>query len=958
MKKFFFCVSLVLTGLMSGCIDKNEPVDADSKPDWLGGSIYQELRNPDQSRLTGTFNTYLRLVDDLKLSETLDRTGSKTVFPANDAAFERFFQSNDWGVRSYDDLTDAQKKLLLYNSMLDNALLLNMLSNRSNTTDASNPTTEKGMAMKHQTNANVIDSVEYLVKGSDMPQNNKYWDKYRDKGIHLVSDDSRSMMVHFTREHMLTNGITTSGENSDFAILTGTPYTEGVAYIFGDRIIRGDITCMNGYVHQMEDVIVPPGNIGQVLRNAKDTKYFSRILDYFAVPYYTAAVTNDYNAWVRQQTDSKYTQIDSIFQIRYLSNQTGHNITNDPDGNLVSGSSVLAFDPGWNQYSPLQSTAQVDYALNDVAAMFVPVDEAIEQFFVEGNGAYLIDIYGDRPNTKENLAENLDSLQSRRPDILTNFIKNLMKPSFINTVPSRFEGIQNDAQMNMGMNTSLLQKKENGKYDIVMANNGVIYKLNQMIAPDRYQSVMGPSSTYLDMQVMNWAVTDPEAQSSSNKLNVGFSYYLLAMTANFGFFIPDDEAFDNFYIDPTSLGHQQPEALKFYYDATTRTTLHCDRYAYDPATGTVGDRLGEVSISRVKSLLIDILNYHTVVLDEGEVIGEGGKHYYKTKHGGEIYVEAGTQGTKVYGGQQIDNNFTPATIEEVYNQKNGRAYRIDRALQPPVNSVSKTLKSDSRFSEFYNVCAGFSAKDLLAWAGISDSVNSFGITAQDAYIIFSSDRGSGKNVVANSCLDENVKMFNTYNYTLYAPNNQAMEIAYGAGLPSWDDIEAIYTRYTDPDGEYSADQIEAAKAEAYAKIRALRDFARYHFQSLSMYADKGSFDTQICQSLSRDNLGIAIDLKVTGSDDRITVQDVAGVTHVIDATDGSKLVNKMARDYWFNSSRTSATEIYTSSFCAVHEISEPFYVYASKKFNDAWSSREAMARSLNEYKELKKQNKL
>ena len=115
---------------------------------------------------------------------------------------------------------------------------------------------------------------------------------------------------------------------------------------------------------------------------------------------------------------------------------------------------------------------------------------------------------------------------------------------------------------------------------------------------------------------------------------------------------------------------------------------------------------------------------------------------------------------------------------------------------------------------------------------------------------------------------------------------------------------------------------------------------------------------QICQSLSRDNLGIAIDLKVTGSDDRITVQDVAGVTHVIDATDGSKLVNKMARDYWFNSSRTSATEIYTSSFCAVHEISEPFYVYASKKFNDAWSSREAMARSLNEYKELKKQNKL
>ena len=205
MKKLFFCVSLALTGLMTGCIDKNEPVDADSKPDWLGGSIYQELKNPDQSRLTGTFNTYLRLVDDLKLTETLNRTGSKTVFPANDEAFQRFFQSNEWGVRSYEELTNAQKKLLLYNSMLDNALLLNMLSNMSNTSDNSNPTTMKGMAMKHQTNASVIDTVQYVLKGSDMPQNNKYWDKYRDKGIYLVSDATRPMMVHFTREHMLQN---------------------------------------------------------------------------------------------------------------------------------------------------------------------------------------------------------------------------------------------------------------------------------------------------------------------------------------------------------------------------------------------------------------------------------------------------------------------------------------------------------------------------------------------------------------------------------------------------------------------------------------------------------------------------------------------------------------------------------------------------------------------------------
>ena len=124
MKKFFFCVSLVTAGLMTSCIDKNEEVDAESKPSWLGSSIYAELKNPNPERLTGTFSTYLRLVDDLGYAETLNRTGSKTVFPANDEAFQRFFSSNAWGVGSYEQLSESQKKLLLYSSMLDNALLV------------------------------------------------------------------------------------------------------------------------------------------------------------------------------------------------------------------------------------------------------------------------------------------------------------------------------------------------------------------------------------------------------------------------------------------------------------------------------------------------------------------------------------------------------------------------------------------------------------------------------------------------------------------------------------------------------------------------------------------------------------------------------------------------------------------------------------------------------------------
>ncbi|MBQ3631955.1 MAG: fasciclin domain-containing protein [Prevotella sp.] len=919
MKKTVFCLMLALVGMTTACVDKNEAVDADSKPSWLGGSIYQELKNPEY--LTGTFNTYLRLVDDLGYAEVLNRTGSKTVFPANDEAFQRFFQSNDWGVSSYAGLSDAQKKMLLYTSMLDNALLVNMLSNVSNTSSAEGTVT-KGMAVKHQTQLSATDSIQLITDQSLMPQNNVYWDKYRDEGrMYLVSDATRPMMVHFTREHMLNNGITTDGDKSDFAILTGTPYEEGMAYIFNDRIIQSDITCQNGYIHQMQDVIVPPGNMAQVLRNDSKTSYFSRILDYFCAPFENPTVTSQFNA---AQLEKGLPTVDMIYERRYLNNQSAHAQRLDPDNNIVSTSFLLDFDPGWNQYSPLQASGGVDYTIADISAMFVPTDQAVIDFFTEGgDGAYLIDLYGKYTGTENNvahLAENLDSLHSKRPAILTSFVKNLMKPSFTATVPSKFETIQNDANEYMGITTDLIDKKSDGKYNITIANNGVVYKMNELIAPDEYQSVMAPASVYPDMSVMNWAVKDDE------QLGVSHHYYLMAMKANFAFFIPDDEAFEQFYIDPIYLGHKEPRALKFSYDPT-KAAVQAVAYAYNPATGEIGEVMnngGLVPIAQWKSLFVDILNYHTVVLDDGETFGTN--NFYKTKHGGEIRATGATVGSRVMSGQQIDNGVTPSTIENVYNEKNGQAFRIDHVIQAPRNSVSKTLQTYPAFSEFYSLCSGFtSSRELMKWAGISDSTNVFGTTEQDAYIIFTSDRGSGNSKVSNSCLDENVKMFNTFNYTLYAPNNAAMEKAYAAGLPRWADIQALYEQYAndvDENGQPTTTAAAQAMAKAKKDIGTLCDFARYHFQSTSVYADNVVQGNRY-NSLSTDELGLAIEMRVSGGGGQLQVTDATGATITVNANDASKKVNLMARDYWFDRARADATSIYTSSFCVVHEIDTP-----------------------------------
>ena len=82
----------------------------DEDPAWLGSSIYDYLKS------NGNYTNVVRMIDDLGYTEVLARTGSKTLFVADDDAYARFYNNRKWGVGSYEDLSVAQKKQLLYGS--------------------------------------------------------------------------------------------------------------------------------------------------------------------------------------------------------------------------------------------------------------------------------------------------------------------------------------------------------------------------------------------------------------------------------------------------------------------------------------------------------------------------------------------------------------------------------------------------------------------------------------------------------------------------------------------------------------------------------------------------------------------------------------------------------------------------------------------------------------------------
>lgn len=955
MKKLILSVSLVCLGLMTSC-QKETLLPEGSKPEWLGGSIYEELSSG--THLTGTFNTYLRLVKDLGYDEVLSRTGSKTVFPANDDAFARFFQNNPYGVTSYEQLTESMKKQILYTSMLDNALLAGMLSNVS----AGDNDVSRGVALKHETNVAVTDTITTLLNGGLMPQNNTYWDYYRSKGISVVYDATKPMMVHFTREQMLNNNITTTGTDCDFAILRGEKIGAAInnsdtAYIFQDKIVNQDVTCTNGYVHQVNDVLLPPGNIAQVLRKENNTKLFSRILDYHCAPYYDAVTTNNYNSWAMQ---NGYPVIDSVFQVRYFTggrSQGGTANVTDPTGAVVPAERRLAWDPGWNQYYPSSNSS---LKLADIGAILVPTDQAIKEYFLPGGGgAYFIDLYGALPNTEANLPQNLDALYNNGNGVLTSFVNNLMQTSFINSVPSKFGTItQSGSGDFMGLTVNDLQVTD-GKYDVVVANNGVIYKLKSMIAPDEYQSVIGPALIYPDLSVMGYFTKDKTTGANASIFGADMYYYLMAMQANYVYFIPENDALKKSYIDPVSLGTSQPRALEFYsheepVPGTDRIqTLYGVKYhSFDPQTGvidaepynTVANIITNGTSSPYSSQVYDMLNYNTIVLDEGESLTN---HYYLTKHGGAVYINNFRDNNGVFtgtiaGGAQIDNGVAPANIVAGWKEKNGWAFRLDNVIQPSITSVNSLLNNnEEKFSSFLELCNLMTNRtDILEWAGIALTAD-VGSAPSERYIIFSNKNGKA--------LDYNINFFNGYNYTFYAPDNAAMTTAFAKGLPSSQDIEDFFDRYNTDD--ISEEEATEAKATMLNMLMTVRAFIRYHFQNNSVFADNNVPQTTY-QSMYSSELGIPVNLTIASSNGTLTVRDHAGQTITINANSSDKLVNKMTRDYEYNTAKESASSIAVSSFAAVHEISTPLCYNANGRYDAQWSTAAARKAAANNYKQL------
>ncbi len=846
------CLLVSAGGLMFSCSDD---YDLDTtKPDFLGESIYDELK------VRGNFNYTLRLIDDLDYADVLATTGSKTLFVANDAAYEEFFKTTTWEkstggkVEKYDDLSLAQKKLLLNNAMLNNAYVLEMMSNCANG--------EKNLCLRQSSAASVTDTVKWWGK-AELPQINtevsdipNFWNRFTGEtaeraGIYMAVDATTPMIVHFLEGQMKEKNIT----HEDVSFILGKKEgdegywsdadAENRSYVFGSRILKDgqDIVCTNGYLHEIDKVLVAPSNMAEEIRKNPATSIFSHILDRFSAPFYDGDLTYNYKSLYSNDVDSVF--VKRYFAVRTTSGQ----LTTDPNGsNVKAGYPYLSFDPAWSQFQGTDSES----AEKNMGAMFVPSDAALKTYFINGGGRVLMERYAtQKPVTEDNLLYNLDQVPL---DIIQALVNNLMKNSFNETVPSKYLSIMNDArdQMFPTADGYTTRKDYEAAIDQVMlANNGVVYVMNKVVAPADYSSVIAPVLYSENAQVMRAVVRADEAyiqgsQYANAPLQTYFSTYLKAMQSTFSLFVPTDEGLGTFgYVDAASLASGNSRNYMYWrYEYKTgnvassgkRLPINAIAYKYDiekgysPTDATRGNDFrslyndlltssyGEVK----KKLLIELVNQHIVVHDKNENI-QSGRKYFLSRTGAPVIVEAkgdaAGNGMKVLGGfqqqmQKLGSNVAPTSnVVEVYDQSqerngygNGMTYFLDRPMQPTTNSVYKVAKSMPSSSKFMELCEGVN-DDVLKNAGVSDSLlvnESDWQRAAALYYIFLQGEKGGANYNVPSG-DKLVRSFNNYRYTLYVPTDDAVQRELDNGLPTWDEIseylEANLIRPTEPAGK-------------------------------------------------------------------------------------------------------------------------------------------------------------
>lgn len=931
------------------------------QPSWLGESIYDEL---DQR---GNFTQTLSLINaqDEDYVSLLKKTGSKTLFVADDEAWQRFYANNPWGVKSIDGMTNAQRKLLFKSNILTSAYLLELLGNLPGET----PT--EGACMRRGTELSGMDSVQYLPnakfpvvnvvrRNTDTGEQIDYWSEVRGKdGIFLapkwddaLNDFESPTMIHFMERFMKNNNISsddvkflTNGEiqSNNGSFINGKVVCENLEPESDPKNIRHDITCQNGYIHQLEDVALPLDNMANVIANNAQFSIYNRLLERFSIPYYDAVANREFHRIYGGNLE------DSVYVRRFFNDHDSWKLTTTNKN--VTVSTTLPYDPGWNRYRLNTTSTSVTFR-NDAAVMLVPTDDAMRSY-LEGDGADLQARYAD--------AGPGETAWDNAPDaVVLPLLQNTMLTSLKAAVPSQFQNINNSAGERMGVEMKDIDQ-------VLWACNGVVYQTNKVYVAPEYVSVYYPCIIRADEDLRCVYATVEEDNKTQG--GEGFRAYLTNMGSKYSFIIPTNNALQT-YFDPVSYkrtdsrGESTAVAYKFYVN--DKSSLAAYPHLVD---WTNVDERGHGAIEETTTTKVslstgqsgDVFNHFKDIFNSSLCTSaiqwlpseSYPQRFFLSKSGGPIVVEWDEATRKVKGVagsfQYEHNYFIPVTeVFDKNNEGNGFSFIVD---EEPLMSTFVSPDSalhDVRYADQFGSFGEF------VGGALENRIN-------EAY-------------ASHATMDYSLTNLNNYHYTIYVPTNASVDALVASHkLPTWDVVDetekalvelkdifdnpyvtadSVDTKtgktvtyvVTDEDGnpvmKYTAEEMQQHTAdslyleEQVARMKnVISNFVNYHIQDNSVFIDGEEHANDVYETACLDTLTnrfVKVYVSYTRGGDMV-ITDNCGNRRTVDVNCN----NVLTRQYYFDKPTINgSTQISSSAYAVLHQIDEPLMPSPNCYFDD------------------------
>jgi hypothetical protein len=951
------CGAVMIVGL-SGCTDDL----LEGTPEWLGTSIYEELET------RGDYTTTLALINSSPVAsdnyrQILSLTGSKTLFVADDAAWQRFFEKNKtlsevnpWhtitSVESFNAPGNELKVRRLFKGMmLNNAYVLDLLGNLSTDPSAVNNDASADACMRRTTSISNLDMRGEITSENFPPEkldnasgvkDIDWWIEVRDKDAittmpavlngknntkpasasYLYTSNGNAdlaTMVHFSPSFAVSKGFT----SEDVSILSG-----GNANSTSQTVVNGvavdpdnsNITCQNGYIHKLVEVPYPVSNMMEKLSYEPNYSIFYKQLQRFSYPYRNAVQMKNIGSE------------DSVYTIRYMNSgdYAKHCALTANYDNDKTATSYLPYDPAWNQY--YLNAESYEYAM-DAALMLVPNDQQMTSFLTNEG----IDL------TNKYAAGKTPSWDLYPDAIVAELMQNCMIPNFLSYLPSNVDKIKDTSQSQIkGLDASKIG-------DCFVCGNGVIYGLTMNIVPPSYKDV---TSTMLLNKEKDLDESRDEGFSVFYSFiqkdkdipgaSAGYASYLSSFDGtSYVLFCPYDKAMRK-VIDPSSLtrtggsgSETGPVLYDYKYDGDKYLPYAVpERYIYDATTG-IATPTGEVFArmsnydvfakqsdysSWYKSNAYKLLKYiiengicpvEDVAPNESPLVPA--YTYYKTKSGSAIKVDwaggSNIANAGYAGGHQTRfNRFVKSPSAAV--KANGVSLPVAEVLLPSTISPYKLIQAE--FPDFFSV------------------LNSG--TSQSKYLAQNDGNTAHKILDAT---DFALSMLRPYNYTIYIPTKAAMDSKvnrYELTRRSWYDAigptdDVIKTNFSGI-SNYPDDLKELKDLRDSIK-QTIENFIAYHVQDNGIYVGQkeieGVFETSLVNLETNQFYGLHVE--EDPSSKTLEVYPKGDTSQKVEV-DIEKCNLMATQNFYIESTGNSSSEklglgqIYSSSYVVLHQIKD------------------------------------